>query len=83
MSNGFIIRDKNLTIKAAVTGRRAAVLISGVVGHWDNIQFEGEEKQQSCFIIEQSGAFVNEACWYSNTRTTIYLVEGDYLLPMK
>jgi len=82
MANGFIIRDKNLIIKAAVTGSRANTLIDGVVGHWDSIQFEGEEKQ-SCFIIEQAGAFVNTVGFSKKDTTTIYLVEGDYLLPMK
>ena len=80
--NGFFIRDKDLNIKASVTGQRANKLIDGVCGHWDSIQFVGEEKQ-SCFIITEGGAFVNQSGWNGNDSTTIYLLEGDYLLPMK
>jgi len=83
MPNGIIIRDKNLIIKASLTGSRANKLLEGVKGDWDTITFEGEAKQP-CFIISEAGVFVNQtSSWGCVESTSIYLIEGDYILLSK
>lgn len=77
---GFIIRSKEGLMKAQFEDGHANNLISNVVGHWRDITYEGEAKQK-VYEVDDDGVYCTGNM--QSGKLSIYIHEGDIIIPMK